>query len=617
MTPRRRESVRVPGGPYTASSGRPSTPAADPGGSRWEYVNVSTTRLSLISVVLVVFAAACTTPETTGPSSGSAGAGGTGGGGPGEAGNGGTTGTAGDGVAGTGGGGPGAGGSGGTDPAGTGGGNVAGAAGTGPAGAGGASAGRGGVGGGAAGRGGATGGGTGGAAPAGSSGSEPRLITSGENAYWQTGTVMDLTSGTADLTLNESSLQQTWDGFGGTFNEAGWDAMTQIDAAERDRAIRLLFSQTEGLRFTYGRIPIGASDYAINRYTLNDTANDYQMTSFSLARDRMRLIPYIKAAQAVNPNIKMWGSPWTPPPWMKTNNAYDRGNMKTDAQTLEALALYLAMFVEEYGKEGIPIWAVHPQNEPGYLQDYPSCGWTGSQMAGFIKTHLGPMFMRRNITAEIWMGTLSNPSVDPPIAMAVMSDTGARPFIKGFGMQWGARSSVSSFNSMYGLPIMQSEHQCGNFPNGQANYNSTPAPNNHAYGQESWGLLRDWINAGVRSYLAWNMVLDTMGTNLDRVRQWNQNALLVVDRSARRLIITPTYHVFRHLAGFVDPGARRIGTSGSFGSEVLAFKNPDGSVVAVLYNSGTAARTVTVQIRSGVLARFSIPARGWATLNQP
>jgi glucosylceramidase len=587
---------------------------------------MNSARLWVGTVSLVLLAASCGAPDTGGASPGTGGNGsaaGTGGGDAGTTGTGGTTGVAGagsagsagvagsgPGVAGTGGAESGVGGatgSGGAGPAGSGGGGVAGAGGSGPAGSAG-TAGGGGAAGSAAGR-----GGTAGTAPAGSTGSEPRLITSGENAYWQTGTVMDLTSGTADLTINETTMNQVWDGFGGTFNEAGWDAMTQIDAAERDRAIRLLFSQTEGLRFTYGRIPIGASDYGINRYTLNDTAGDHAMNNFSLARDRMRLIPYIKAALAVNPNIKMWGSPWTPPPWMKDNNAYDRGNMKNDAQTLQAFALYLAKFVEEYGKEGIPIWAVHPQNEPGYQQDYPSCGWTGAQMATFIKTYMGPTFMQRNITAQIWMGTLSNPSVDPGIATAVMNDAAARPFIKGFGMQWGARSSVSSFNSMYGLPIMQSEHQCGNYP-WVAGYNATRAPNDHAYAQESWGFLRDWINAGVRSYSAWNMVLDTVGKNLDMVRPWNQNALLAVDRSARRLIITPTYHVFRHFSGFVDPGARRIGTTGT-AVEALAFKNPDNSIVAVLYNSGTAARTVTVQIRSGALVRFSIPARGWATVN--
>ena len=80
--------------------------------------------------------------------------------------------------------------------------------------------------------------------------------------------------------------------------------------------------------------------------------------------------------------------------------------------------------------------------------------------------------------------------------------------------------------------------------------------------------------------------------------------------------ITPTYYVFRHLSQYVDVGAKRIGSSGGF-NDALVWKNPDNSIVAVMYNSMSSARTVTVQVRSGQLARFSIPARGWATLNTP
>ena len=68
-----------------------------------------------------------------------------------------------------------------------------------------------------------------------------------------------------------------------------------------------------------------------------------------------------------------------------------------------------------------------------------------------------------------------------------------------------------------------------------------------------------------------------------------------------------------------DPG-KQDGSGGltssggtSFG-EVLAFKNPDGSIVAVIYNSGSAARTTTLGVGGKVL-QFSIPARGWATVN--
>jgi len=239
---------------------------------------------------------------------------------------------------------------------------------------------------------------------------EPVLITSVNNAFWRTGSPMEVTAN-ADITVNDTQVLQTFTGFGGTFNEKGWEALAALSQADRDRAIRLLFDTVDGAKFVSGRIPIGASDYAMDRYTLNDNANDTSMSMFSIARDRMRLIPYIKAALAVKSDIRFWGSPWTPPPWMKTNNAYDRGNMKTDATTMQAHALYLTRFVEEYAKEGIRIDVIHPQNEPGYLQDYPSCGWTGSQMATFIKTYLQPTFTEHGLTTKIFCGTMSNPTV--------------------------------------------------------------------------------------------------------------------------------------------------------------------------------------------------------------
>jgi glucosylceramidase len=291
---------------------------------------------------------------------------------------------------------------------------------------------------------------------------------------------------------------------------------------------------------------------------------------------------------------------------MKSNNAYDRGNMKNDAATLGAFALYLSKFVEEYGKEGIKIDVIHPQNEPGYAQDYPSCSWTGQQMADFIKTYLQPTFTERGLPTRIFCGTMSNPTNDTAILNAVVADAGAKAVIKGFGLQWGLREAYDRANLDRSLEIWQTEHQCGNFPNGN---NANRAPNDFAYAVESWGYIRDWIKKGVNHYSAWNMVLDPVGRNLDMVRPWAQNALLVADTSAKRLIITPTYYVFRHASQYSDVGAKVVSTSSN---DALAWKNPDGSVVAVIYaNSG---KTITVAI-NGKKLQFQMPGQGWATLN--
>jgi glucosylceramidase len=475
---------------------------------------------------------------------------------------------------------------------------------------------------GSAGNAGIGGGGSGGAPPV----DRPGLVTSGPGAYWQTGTLTPA-SGQATVTVNAATTHQNWIGFGGTFNEAGWDALAELSAADRDRAIRLLFGAADGANFAWGRIPIGASDYAIDRYTLNETAGDYAMASFSIERDRQRLIPYVKAAQSVKTDIRFWGSPWTPPTWMKNPARFDGTDaspsgtpaatytafMKNDAQTLTAYALYFARWVEEYEREGIPIDSVHPQNEPGYATRYPSCRWDAGLLGTFVGQYLAPAFATRNLDTQIWFGTLSN-NESAIYNGNIGGLTGAaEEACVGVGLQWNTMPHTSELAAR-GFLVMQTEHRCGNYPfnvPGTPAFNPDRPANDHAYAVESWGYIRDWLKAGVNAYSAWNMVLDTVGKNLDAQRPWPQNALLVVDRATNRLIETPTYYLFRHLSYFVDPGATRVEATGG---DALAFRNPDGSLIAIVFNSGNQNATIAVAM-GGSTFQVQVPGQGWATLN--
>lgn len=357
---------------------------------------------------------------------------------------------------------------------------------------------------------------------------KPQVLTSSNNNWLKTGTYTTVTSGNADVTVGDSGSQK-WIGFGGTFNEAGWDALSVLSEADRALAVKLLFDAADGAKFDWGRIPIGASDYAMDRYTLADTANDYQMANFSIARDQMRLIPFIKAALAVKADIQFWGSPWTPPKWLKTNNSYDAvssknppysdsdGVMKSDDQSLTAFALYLEKFVQEYGKVGINVSAIVPQNEPGYGNPYPSCYWPQDLYIKFVKSFLGPKLKTDLPNVAIWGGTMSAPG-DGDIAVALSNDSGAMQYVKGFGLQWNTKDKTGTLKNK-GL-VIQTEHKCGNYDFAtdywdQSRYDPNKPQNDFAYGQESWKNIRDWVKAGVNSYNAWNMVLDTSGANLN------------------------------------------------------------------------------------------------------
>jgi len=444
----------------------------------------------------------------------------------------------------------------------------------------------------------------------GSSGSATVTVSS-PGAYGQEGQVRQLASaGGVDLAVDEGTTYQAIDGFGGAFNEQGWDALAVLDEAARQEALRLLFGASDGARFRFGRLPIGASDYALDRYTLDDVPGDYAMEQFSIERDRARLIPYTRAALAVQPVLRLWASAWTPPPWLKTNDAYDSGAMRDDAAALAAYALYLARFVESYRAEGLAVGAVHVQNEPAQLTRYPSCLWTPELIRDFVRDHLGPTFESRQVGAEIWLGTLN--TADPRYAHVVLADPGARRHVRGIGVQWGALAITADLAAAYPtLPLMQTETVCGNHP-WEAGFDPNRPPNDHAYGELTWGRIRDYLRAGVRSYMAWNMVLDTEGKNLDSERPWPQNALLVVDRPARRLVVTPAYWAFRHFSGFVAAGAVRIGLTGTH-DDALAFRNPDGRFVVVLQNAGSQPKTLVLGVR-GERLQVDLPAHGWATV---
>jgi len=468
---------------------------------------------------------------------------------------------------------------------------------------------------------------------------EPELVTSGKDDYWKVGTLIKGgTAATVTVTTTGNGLAQAWDGFGGTFNEKGAQMLMGLDAAKQGEIMKKLFDVKDGIGFTWGRIPIGPSDYAIERYNFQDSAT----ATFSIEHDKTAsatskapLMPFIKAAIAVKADIKFWGSAWTPPPWMKDNKAYDKGSM--DKANLSAYADYLVNWIKAYEAEGIKINFIVPQNEPGWAQAYPSCAWGSYKDGGtahygtaylgdFVKNNLSQKMTDAKLTTDIWYGTFSNDGAFPDY----WANVPPKNLLKGVTLQWATIAEVEKVVAA-GYKVMQSEHQCGNYPwtgvdNGDGSYKSTAgttadtadathffldyAPNNHLYGEESWSLIKSWIDKGVNSYSAWNMVLDKGGFNLDKVRPWPQNALIVVDGTTVKY--TAAYYVFRHVAEFVDPGATVLKTTGG---SALAFKNPDGSVVVTLYNSGAAAAMQTLSI-DGTMYQVSVPSHGWATVNK-
>lgn len=368
------------------------------------------------------------------------------------------------------------------------------------------------------------------------------------------------------VTIDPKTRYQEIDGFGGCFNETGWEAMQSLSEADRAMVMREFFG-SDGCNFNLARMPIGASDFALDWYSLNDTPGDLAMEKFSLARDEKWLIPFIQAGRKFRPDLKVWASPWSPPAWMKTNNDYRGGNLKWDRENLSAYAHYFSKFVSAYRKLGVDLYAVHVQNEPFSAQIFPSCQWTGAQMGEFIRDFLVPRLRADGLSTEVWLGTINCGDIKL-YADQALADPKTLAVTRGVGYQWDGRNAIGETASKYpSMRLMQTETECGG---GQNHWEAL---------EYTFNLVRHYLQNGANSYLYWNLVLDEHSVS---TWGWRQNAMVTIDRPGKKPRFNPEHHLMKHVAHFVVPGAQRIDIRGW--DDALAFENPDKSVIAVIAN---------------------------------
>jgi len=385
-----------------------------------------------------------------------------------------------------------------------------------------------------------------------------------------------------DLVIQPDQPQQTIDGWGGCFNELGWEALQILTPGQRDTVLQTIFNPQNGLNFTLCRMPIGASDYATNWYSLDETPGDFELSHFSLDRDRTILIPYIKAAMQFQPDLKIWGSPWSPPAWMKVNHHYGAGGTNQLIQQknyLSAYARYFSKYVNTYRAEGVPVVAVAVQNEPFFGPGYPSCQWTPEEIRDFIRDDLGPVFQREKTGAQIWLATFNNNNIRN--YDTILSDTRASAQVSAVGVQWAGKDALPALTARYPhLEKIQTESECG-------------------YGSFDWqaaeytfSLMRFYLNHGVNVYTYWNMILDETGKS---TWGWKQNALITINQTSGRVTWTPEFYLFKHVTHFVPKGSVKLESFGCF-DDAVAFRDPAGRVVLVVVNNQWGPKNLSIQV---------------------
>lgn len=405
-----------------------------------------------------------------------------------------------------------------------------------------------------------------------------------------------------DLVVRLDRREQRIDGWGGCFNELGCLALQSAAPADRREVLRQLFAPGVGLNFTLCRMPIGASDYATNWYSLDDTPGDFALKHFNLDRDRTILIPYLRAALQIQPDLKIWGSPWSPPAWMKVNQHYGAGGTNRLIQQenyLSAYARYFSKYVKAYRAEGIPVVAVAVQNEPFFGPGYPSCQWTPAEIRDFIGGYLGPTFQREQTGAQIWLATFNNNNLRS--YETTLSDARAAQYVSAVGVQWAGKDALPGLDAQYPhLEKIQTETECGD---GSFDWRSA---------EYTFSLLKFYFNLAVNVYTYWNMILDDTGKS---AWGWKQNALITVNRASGKVTYTPEFYLFKHVSHFVPAGSVRLDGFGNF-DNALAFLTPDQRLIVVAVNVHDYPQPIAVNLGDRYF-EAKLPARSFNTFQVP
>jgi len=422
--------------------------------------------------------------------------------------------------------------------------------------------------------------------------SKIRWVVTTEDSPWVEQESVDTgpLTGVPSAIVQLNDPQQTIEGFGASFNEFGWDALTLLSEADRDDVMRSFFEPGAGLNLSLCRMPVAANDFSRDWYSYDETPEDFALENFSIANDFDTLIPFIRAAKEYQPQLGLWASPWSPPTWMKRNGHYAgqqpsplMGNVENglrddqvqaentdtfiqDDRHFDAYARYFGKFIDAYAEQGISIGMVMPQNEFNSAQVFPSCTWTPEGLARFI-THLGPEMAKRDV--EVFIGTLERPNERQ--AEAILEDAEAAKYVRGVGVQWAGKGAVAYLHrNRPDLRIYQSEQECGD------------GLNDWRYARYAWSLMRHYMTHGASAYMYWNMALLEGGVSR---WGWAQNSLVVVDPQTKTYRFSHEFQVLRHVSHFVETGARALPTFSFMGYDnQIAFANPDGSIVLVVQN---------------------------------
>jgi glucosylceramidase len=404
------------------------------------------------------------------------------------------------------------------------------------------------------------------------------------------------------IDIDTSTIMQAIDGFGYTLTGGSAYLINKMNAGQKSSLLNELFGNGDNsIRISYLRISIGASDLNASVFSYDDMPagqTDTTLAHFNFSKDSIDLIPLLKEILSINPNIKIMGSPWSPPVWMKDNKNSVGGSLLP--QYYSVYAKYFVRYIQQMKINGINIDAITPQNEPQHGGNNPSMVMSALQQADFIKNHLGPAFKAAGINTKIiiWDHNCDNPA----FPITVLNDAEAKQYING--------TAFHLYNGDIGaLTTVHNTH-----------------PDKELYFTEQWTGAKSSFEEDLKWHLK-NVIIGSTRNWSKIALEWNlandpafnphtpggctecKGALTIDGNSVTRNV---SYYIVAHASKFVPPGSVRINSNAPGNLSNVAFNTPGGKKVLIVLNEGTTA--ISFNIRdNGKWAFATVPAATAAT----
>lgn len=423
----------------------------------------------------------------------------------------------------------------------------------------------------------------------------------------------DTTAGTNNILVDETQQYQTIEGFGAAFTDSAAYLLEQVQSpSTQSSTLSDLFTRSgNGIGLSFMRVPIGATDIARSLYSFDDMPagqSDPTLANFSIAHDQAYILPLILQAKALNPQMKLLATPWSPPAWMKSTDSMNSGTLLPTAYT--PFANYLIKYLQAYQAAGITYDYLTIENEPlNQTTAYPSMYMDAPTELTVMRDYVLPALTTSGLTTKLFVYDHNWDTPSYPETILADPTISASPLIAGTAWHGyagtpGAQQTVQ--NMFPSLGTWETEHSGGTWQSNQ-------------FTTDFLEITQVMRNAS-KSFVKWSLALDqTLGPNLTELNTGlggcaTCTPIITVNSTTGAVTKDVEYYTLGHYSKYVLPGAKRIYSSNNPAIATVAFLNPDNSKALIAFNNATTPQTFQVQWGTQTFS-YTLPAFAAATFS--